>query len=308
MLISRDLPDHMKNTILLGDCIEKLKEIPDRSVDLIILDPPYWKVVSEKWDFEWKTKSDYVQWCELWLKEISRVVKLSGSMYLFGYTRNLVPLFPVIENLGFTFRQDITIDKGMQSLGGRKTSTYKLFPTTTENLWFFNFNSKPYIKPFLKERQKELGLTAKEINEKLGVKSNGGGVWSFYTGNNVLAQVPTKELWNKLEEILDFSVPYENIAQTFNIELGLSNVWTDINFYEKNRIHPTQKPVSLIERIIKASSNEGMNILDPFMGSGTTAISCINLNRNYIGIEKDPDYLAKTEKRILDRKSTQTLF
>lgn len=79
---------------------------------------------------------------------------------------------------------------------------------------------------------------------------------------------------------------YEDVSQTFNIEKGLTNVWNDINFYEKGRIHPTQKPVSLIERIIKSSSNEGMIVLDPFMGSGTTAIACLNLKRNYVGIEK----------------------
>jgi DNA modification methylase len=286
------------NKIILGDAVEELKKLPDKSVDLIILDPPYWKIAKEHWDFEWRTKSDYAIWCFKWLKEIARVCKLSGSMYLFGYLRNLVYLYKDLLDIGFIFRQELIIHKGLRSLGGRATKGYKMFPNVTESLLFFIYDSKPYIKQILKKRQKELGLSALDINKLLEVKSNGGGVWSLYTGENILAQVPTKEMWVKLEKVLQFSYPYEDIAQTFNIELGITDVWTDIDFYKEKRFHPTQKPVKLIERIIKASSNEGMVVLDPFMGSGSTAIACKNLNRNYIGIEKESEYVELALKRI----------
>ncbi|HRN90066.1 MAG TPA: site-specific DNA-methyltransferase [Candidatus Saccharibacteria bacterium] len=295
------------DTIINGDCIDELKKLPDHSVDLVILDPPYWKIINERWDFEWRTKDDYRAWCMEWLKEIARVIKRSGSLYIFGYTRNLIYLYSDIVELGFLFRQEIIIDKGMRSLGGRKTSTYKMFPTVTETLWFFNFNSKPFIKDFLKARQKELGLSSKDINGKLGVKVNGGGVWSLYTGNNILAQVPTREMWAKLQKVLDFDLAYEEIGQTFNIELGYTNVWTDIDFYKEQRLHPTQKPVKLIERIIKASSQEGMVVLDPFMGSGATAIASLNLNRHFIGIEKDPKYVELALTRIESQKAQSKL-
>lgn len=295
------------NTIINGDSIDLLKTLPDRSVDLVILDPPYWKVVNERWDFEWRTKNEYTEWCIQWLTEVARVVKRSGSLYLFGYTRNLIYLYEDIVRLGFIFRQEIIIDKGKRSLGGRKTSTYKMFPTVTETLWFFNYNSKPFIKEFLKERQKSLNLTSLQINQQLGVKVNGGGVWSLYTGNNILAQVPTKEMWSRLQKVLEFNMPYEEIGQTFNIEMGYTNVWTDINFYSEARIHSTQKPVQLIERIIKASTNEGMVVLDPFMGSGSTAIAAINLNRNFIGIEKNEDYVKLSLQRIKEHKNQLNL-
>ncbi|MFN5895076.1 MAG: DNA-methyltransferase, partial [Dolichospermum sp.] len=68
--------------------------------------------------------------------------------------------------------------------------------------------------------------------------------------------------------------------------------------------HYTQKPVNLIERIIKASSNEEMIILDPFMGSGTTALACLNLNRHYIGIEKEEKYIQVAQRRIEEYKSS----
>lgn len=290
-----DLP---LNRVVTGDCIEVLRSLPDRSVDLVILDPPYWKIVNEGWDFEWRTKADYVAWADQWLDELGRVIKRSGSMYLFGYTRNLVYLYESIAKREFIFRQDIVLDKGLQSMGGRKTSTYKMFPTVTENLWFFTHDSKPFVKQFLKARQEQMGLTAGEINRRLGVKTNGGGVWSLYTGNNILAQVPTAEMWGRLQEVLEFDLPYSEVGQTFNIEMGHTNVWSDISFRVPSRIHRTQKPEKLIERIIYASSDPGMVVLDPFFGSGTTGVAAEKMGRHYIGIEKDPEMSEKARHRL----------
>ena len=292
------------DTIIQGDCIQILQELPDRSIDLIILDPPYWKVIQQKWDYQWRTEEDYQKWCLKWLPEIARVIKLSGSLYLFGYLRNLFYLYEPIINLGFNFRQQIIIDKGIKAIGGRATKGYKMFPNVTESLLFFIYDSRPFIKQFLKQRQKELGLTALEINNRLGVKANGGGMWSLYTGNNILAQVPTEQMWEKLQEILEFNYPHKDISATFNIEMGVTDVWNDLDFYQEKRLHPTQKPVKLMERIIRASSQEKMIVLDPFMGSGATAIACLNLNRHYIGIEKNNKYIDKLHTRIEGYKST----
>jgi len=296
------------NKIILGDCLDVLRSVPDRSVDLVILDPPYWKIVNEHWDFEWRTKSDYSKWCLDWFSEVARVIKRSGSLYLFGYTRNLIYLYKDIVELGFIFRQELIVDKGLRSLGGRATKGYKQFPNTTETIWFFNYDSKPFIKDFLKKRQKVLKLTALDINTRLGVKVNGGGVWSLYTGNNILAQVPTRAMWKKLQEVLEFDMPYEEIGQTFNIDMGITNVWRDIDFYKEKRFHPTQKPVALIERIVSASSQPGMIVLDPFMGAGSTALACINLKRDFIGIEKDPKFVEISNKRIEQEGKKQALF
>ena len=295
------------NKVIFGDCLDVLKELPDRSVDLIILDPPYWKVVNEGWDFEWRTKNDYALWCTEWLRELSRVIKLSGSLYLFGYLRNLIYLYPIISELGLLFRQEVVIHKGIRSLGGRATKGYKMFPNVTESCWFFIKDSKPFIKEFLKERQKKLGLSSLDINKQLGVKVNGGGVWSLYTGNNILAQVPTKEMWKKLQRVLKFNLAYEEIGQTFNIEMGITDVWTDIDFYKEERHHPTQKPIKLIERIINASSVPGMIVLDPFFGAGSTGLACLNLNRKFIGIEKDSKYVEIAKERLSDKNRILTL-
>lgn len=72
---------------------------------------------------------------------------------------------------------------------------------------------------------------------------------------------------------------------------------------KEKRVHPTQKPLPLMEWIISKYSKEKITILDPFMGSGTTGVACCNLNRNFIGIEKDPEYFKIAEKRIESAKS-----
>jgi DNA modification methylase len=286
------------NHIFLEDCITGMQKLEAESVDLIIADPPYFKVVKQNWDFKWRTEEDYIEWSKQWLIEAHRVLRKGGTLYLFGFFRILALLLPHLEEMGFETRQQIIINKGMRSVTGRATKNYKMFPNVTESIMFLIKDSKPYVKDLLKSRQQELGLTSKAINEGLGVKSNGGGMWSIYTGNNVCKKLPTEEIWSKLQDILQFDVPYDKVKITFNKLLGYTDVWDDINFYEEKRIHPTQKPIKLIDRLVLTSSNEGDTVLDPFVGSGSTIISCLEHNRNYIGFELDEDYHRKTHERI----------
>lgn len=286
------------NNIYNEDSINGMKKIKDESIDLIVADPPYFKVINQKWDYIWRTEEEYLEWSKAWLNEASRILRKGGSFYLFGYFRTLTKLMPILEENGFELRQQIIINKGMQAVSGRATKNYKMFPNVTESILFLIKDSKPFVKNFLKQRQKELKLSSKEINEALGVKSNGGGMWSIYTGNNVCKQLPTEDIWKKLSEILKFDIPYKNIQITFNAQMGITDVWDDINFYSKNRIHPTQKPEKLIDRLILASSNENDIVLDPFMGSGTTAVCCKNNNRKYLGFELDKEYYEKSLDRL----------
>lgn len=296
------------NEIITGDALEELSKLPDESVDLIVADPPYWKVINEKWDYQWRKEHEYVAWSQKWFSEAYRVLRKGGSFYLFGYFRTLALLLQPLQATGFELRQQIIIDKGMRSVSGRATKNYKMFPNVTESVIFLIKDSKPFIKQFLKERQKELGYTSKEINEKLGVKSNGGGMWSIYTGENVCEQVPTRELWEKLQNVLKFDLPYEAVAMVFNPQMGLTDVWTDVDFYKEERFHPTQKPLSLIQRLILASSDENMIVLDPFVGAGSTAIAAKMLKRKYIGIELDTKYTEITLSRLEDVDRNKSLF
>ncbi len=289
-----------------GECIAKMKEIEDNSIDLVVADPPYWKVVGEKWDYQWKTEKEYVEWSIKWIGEVARILRTGGTFYCFGYFRTLAFIVPHLEGMGLELRQQIIIDKGMRSVSGRATKKYKIFPNVTESVLFIIKDNKQFVKPFLKERQAALGLTAKQINEALGVKSNGGGMWSIYTGKNVCEQFPTEELWGKLSKILQFDCPYKKVAQTFNPQMGYTDVWTDIDFYKEKHLHPTQKPLKLIRRLIEASSNEGDIVLDPFSGAASTQISCIQLKRHYIGIELDEEYYKIGLTRIQDELSNIT--
>ena len=288
----------MMKKIIHGDSLIELPKIIEKSIDLVIADPPYWKVIGEKWDYQWRTEADYVEWSLQWIEEISRVLRYGGTFYLFGYFRTLALLVPHLEKFDLELRQQILIDKGMRSVSGRATKNYKIFPNTTESILFIIKDNKQFIKPYLKKYQEIKGLSSKDINEALGVKSNGGGMWSIYTGNNVCEQFPTKELWEKLQNVLGFDLKYEKVAQTFNPQMGLTDIWRDIDFYKEDRVHSTQKPLKLIKRLIQASSNEGDLILDPFGGSGSTAISAMSCNREFITIEKDDTYIDLIRNRI----------
>jgi len=287
------------NKIYNTDCIAGMAEkIENESVDLIIADPPYFRVIGEKWDYQWRTEEDYLNWAKGWISEASRVLRKGGSFYVFGYFRMLSRILPILETCGLALRQQIILNKGMQAASGRATKNYKMFPNVTESILFLYKDPRPFAKQFLLERQKELGLSAKEINEQLGVKANGGGMWSIYTGNNICKQFPTEECWKKLQEILRFDLPYAKLCQTYNPQMGLTDVWNDISFYAEERFHPTQKPQKLLTRLLLASSNEGDLVLDPFMGGGSTAVACIATKRKYIGFEINPEYYEQSLVRI----------
>lgn len=290
-----------RHSLYSGDCLKVLKSTDIPEMDLVVADPPYWKVIGEKWDYQWRTEDDYIEWSRKWMTAVYDKLRIGGTFYLFGYFRMLALLLPVLKEIGFSLRQQIIVDKGIKAVAGRATKNYKMFPCVTESILFLTKSNIEFSRNLLKKRQAELGISAREINERLGVKSNGGGMWSIYTGKNICEQFPTRELWGKLQNILEFDFPYEKIVQTFNPLMGYSDVWTDIDFYEEKRYHPTQKPIKLIERLIQVSSNKGDKVLDPFGGSGSTMIAADHLGRDSYIVELDEKYL----KAIQDRYNSE---
>jgi len=181
----------------------------------------------------------------------------------------------------------------MRSVAGRTSSKLKMFPVATEYVIFFYKDSTNIVKKILQDKQKEHKISSKNINIHLGKAINGGGTWSSIAGESQKnIQYPTKEDWDKLETLFGYIGNYDDYVYTFNIETKLTDVWDDINFYDKKykKYHPTQKPYKLIERLIKCSTNEGMNVLDIFMGSCMTALVCKDNNRNYFGCELNDKY------------------
>ena len=102
---------------------------------------------------------------------------------------------------------------------------------------------------------------------------------------------------------------YDDVVYTFNIQTGLTDVWNDINFYDRKvkKFHSTQKPIPLIERIVNTSSNKGQSVLDIFGGSGSTGVVCKLHDRNFIGCEIDEVYYKKSLERIIDTEKKQLI-
>lgn len=286
------------NKIYNMDCLEYIKKIKEKSIDLIILDPPYFQVVNEKWDKQWKNLDEYIEWIKKIIIELERVAKYSCSLWLFGYPYQLSFLIQIFEKYGFTYRQHIVINKGIKSVAGRTSSKLKMFPTATEYIIYFHRESRDIIKKFLQNKQKEKKIKSSDINNFLGKAINGGGTWSTIAGKNQKnIQYPTKDDWDKLENLFGkFDIKYDDYVYKFNGSIGLTDVWNDINFYDKKykKCHPTQKPYKLIERIIKCSGNENDIILDPFIGSGMSGLVCKNTKRNFYGCEINKKYIDKS--------------
>jgi len=263
---------------------------------LFILDPPYFKVVNESWDNMWNTIDDYCSWFDDLIKLISQKANKSCSVWLFGFPYQLTRLIHIMEAHGFAFRQQIIINKGLQSVAGRVSSKLKMFPTATESIFFFYKDSRNFIKDLLNEKKTLSKLSSKEINDHLGKASNGGGTWSSIAGlKKKDIQYPTRDTWEKLKELFGDIGEYDDLVYKFNIAYGLTDVWSDINFYNRSikKVHPTQKPLDLIERLIKTSSNENDLVCDPFGGSGTTYYVCTKLNRHCMSCELSKEYFEK---------------
>ena len=286
------------------DCIEYLKSLDDRSVDLIVTDPPYYRVVKDEWDNQWFTSDEYYAWCEQWITELGRVAKWSASFWLFGFPQQLFHLLPVIQRAGFTFRQQIVVNKGMQAVAGRTSKKLKMFPTATESIFYFHYEARDHIRDMLQAERKRLGWRGNDVNAHLGKAVTGGGAFACMASEKKPREhrvYPTREDWTKLQEVM--SLPeYDDLVYTFNLPTGLTDVWDDINFYDRKvtKIHSTQKPVALMERLVLASSNTGNNVLDIFGGSGSTGVACKLHGREFLGCEIDPEYYAQSRERILD--------
>jgi adenine-specific DNA-methyltransferase len=290
-----------ENKIHYADAMAVLSEMENLCVDLAVIDPPYFGVVAEDWDNQWRSSEDYLAWTGEWVGQLARIMRYSGTVYLYGCTKNLLTLAAVgkqFQEAGFEFRQEIIIDKGMKSVSGRTSASHKCFPMVTENILYFVKDAKPFVRGLLKERQAAKGRTAKEMNESMGFRSNGGGNWTKYAGNTNFPLLPTEEHWCKLQKILDLDIGYEKIGVTFNTQWGITNVWNDIDFYDEIRTHPTQKPMKLAKRLIHVSSNTDDLVLDLFAGSANVSVACQDMNRRFIGVESCKDYCDKVSSKL----------
>lgn len=277
--------------LIHGDCLEKMKDIPDKSIDMILVDPPYIGMVNHHWDR--LSDSEATEFFDSMKEQCYRILRYGGRFICFSSNDTLKFLYG-----GKRLHRELVVvaKDAKQVSAGRNTRNYKQHINCTEYIFVATKYAREYTQNLLLNVRGE--LKSKEINERLGVATNGGGMWSIYSGDNICGQVPTEDQWNKFREVFSSLPEFKTFGEVFNNSLCLGNVLTSFNFRIPNREHPTQKPVALLEYLIKTYTLEGETVLDNTMGSGSTGVACINTNRQFIGIEKDDKYFEIAKNRI----------
>lgn len=315
------------NKITQGDCLEVMRDIPTGSVNLIVIDPPYNIGKDKRWD-KWRTVDEYVAFMSEVFKECERVLKDNGSFYWWHNDMSQIRklMDELDSNTSLIFKQFITWDKYNGSKWNQLNAivhaeTNRNYPKQAEYCLFYTFqddtglskvmldvNNFSTLRNYFRDLQQALGLTKKAIIEAVGQRADHCFRW-----NSTQWDLPTAETydvisilqrnksfeWREYEDLRSeyeaLRQEYESMRYTFNNN-GLPSVWIHEPIPQNGHITP--KPVPLIENIIKTSSNPGDVVLDCFLGSGTTAVACINTKRNFIGIEREPEYVAIARRRI----------
>ena len=295
------------NKIYNQDCIEYMKTLPNECIDLIIADPPYYKAINEKWDKQWKTEEEYLDWTKQWFDECVRILKPTGVFYCYGNFDILSKQKVLIFDKQLNFRQNITLSKGLRAIAGRTSDKLRMFPTASEYLLYYVKQDEIFKTAFSKviiNARNKIGLSTIDVAEEgkfYGKVNHGGSVSNWEKGSNI----PTKEQFEKLKTFLPISDEYEEVLKeyreeryTFNLPTGITDVWE----FKPDKVrygHKTQKPEDITDRIINASSNEEQLVYIPFAGSGSEIVSCIKNNRNYIATETNKEYIDEIiNKRI----------
>ena len=226
---------------MLGDCLERMKEIPDGSVDMILADPPYGTTAC-KWD-------SVIPFEPMW-EQLKRIIKPNGAIVLFGSQ----PFTSVLITSNLKMYRHQWVWNKNNSAG---FATAKIRPfSICEDILVFGKNKVNYYP----------------IMTKGKLRKKGG-----YSSSDNYTLTPT---------------------QTTNDEYYPKNLLDFSNASQVGKVHPTQKPVALMEYLIKTYTQEGETVLDFVMGSGTTGIACKNTGRKFIGIEKDETYFKIAQDRI----------
>jgi site-specific DNA-methyltransferase (adenine-specific) len=299
-----------------GDCLELMKDIPDKSINLIVIDPPY--NISKA---EWDKIPNYIEWMGNIFKELERVLKDNGSFYFFHNDfLQIVELQNWLnKNSKFIFKQLIVWNKRFEGVKNKgfldgfvETNQLRNYQKMAEYCLFYTFQDdkddlycfKQYLD-YMTHQKILLDWNYKNFNNYLGYKSISNH-WFLNDGEQKQPRFISEKDYVKLQKTGFFQKTYESLRQeyeslryVYNNQKTHHSVW---NYEIAPKIgHRTPKPVELIENIIRHSSNEKDVILDCFAGSGTTAIACINTNRTFICMEKEEKYYEISKKRIEER-------
>lgn len=248
-----------KIDLIHGDCLVAMKDIPDKSIDMILCDLPYGTTAC-KWDV-------IIPFDKLW-EQYRRIVKDNGAIVLFGkqpFTSRLI-----LSNLEM-YRYELIWEK---SRVGNNMQLGKQPASIHENIVVF-------YKQYPTFNEIKFQVDEKYIDKRKSIRNSTYSKSEHYQGEMIRKK---DDGWRHSQSILPFN-----------------SVW-------QRGMHPTQKPVALLEYLIKTYSNEGDTILDNTMGSGSTMVACVNTKRNGIGIELDDNYFKIAQERVRQAETQLTLF
>ena len=242
--------------LMQGDCLERMKEIPDGSVDMICADPPFGTTAC-KWD-------SVIPFDPMW-EQLKRIIKPNGAIVLFAgqpFTSALVMSNPKWFKYCWVWE---------------KTRPTNIFHAANCPL-----KSHEDIAVFSSGKVKHQGQTGRMHYYPQGVSA--GGV---KTNNPSKNKEHANKGWRPSLDESGYKTKGGNYPRSV-LKFGS----------QSKAVHPTQKPVALMEYLIRTYTNEGETVLDFTMGSGTTGVAAVNTNRSFIGIELDPDYFEIAKQRI----------
>lgn len=262
---ANQLPTELTNTVLNGDCLEKLRTIPDNSIDFAFVDPPYnlkkkYSGYSDDLDIQ-----EYFKWCDEWILELARVLKPGRTLALLN-----IPLWSVRH---FLYMQTILKYQNWLVWDALAFPVRLVMPAHYSILCFTKGESREL--PYFTGESSHIRLPS------------------------------APKTFNAFEPLADGFCLRENcvdtrIAAKINDKTNLSDVWSDIHRLKHNsrRVdHPTQLPPHLMYRIISIFTKPNEVVLDCFNGSGTTTLTAHQLSRKYLGIEASEKYWNLTNER-----------
>ncbi len=253
-----------ENQVLHGDCIEILPTLTSASARLVIADPPYFNVlVDQSWDTAWPTEAEYLAWTARWIAAAMQVLVPGGLLYCFG------------------------------QVGKREHAMLHLMSQATQ-LWTFH-DLLIWDRAVGYSNRRDSWNPAYEM--ALVLRKDGAPPL-FNKGE-------VRELYSK-QTIAQYSRDkrYKDAAaRSKHLSRGkyATNLWRipSLKGASGEKVgHPSQKPLRLIERIVRACSAPGELVVDPFLGSGTTAVACHKMDRRWIGIEQDTHFVQMARARL----------
>ena len=299
----------MNVNIRKADALELLQSLDDKSVDLILTDPPYYKFLNVDWDKQWKTKEDYLIWLEPIVKECKRVLKDNGSFYMFCSPAMLIKVGGVVDKYFNILNTIRWVNTGSMSFRSKREELRRYLNPSEEIIFAEQFianddMSSLYepIRKYLDDTRKRHNLTVNQIKQILGVSIKSG---DHYFSKSQW-ELPTEPKYNKLkqhmdlkpyEEILkqyeEIKAEYEALRRTFKLtsDKPYNNTWSFKQTPARKGRHPCEKPEDLISHIIDVSSNENDLVVDPFCGSCVVPKCCDKMNRRCIAGDLDDTYL-----------------